>query len=245
MADTRRNMYDPEVVRDLFDEMSRTYGLVNVISSFGFCMLWRRQCIQGASISPRSTVCDLMSGMGELWPGVAARLGGSGEVIAVDLSPVMCDRSRGTAGRLPVSVDVLVEDALSSSIPDGAADVVLSSFGLKTFNDEQMRKLAAQIARILKPGGTFSLLEISVPGLRLLRGPYMFYIRRVIPMLGRLFLGNPDNYRCLGVYTSAFGDCRRFERHCLDAGLRSRYRSFFFGCATGVVGEKPAAQSVA
>ena len=39
---------------------------------------------------------------------------------------------------------------------------------------------------------------------RLLRWPYLFYIKHVIPWVGRAFLGNPQNYRMLGVYTEEF-----------------------------------------
>ncbi|HJV89157.1 MAG TPA: hypothetical protein VJ623_02535 [Holophagaceae bacterium] len=33
--------YDSTDIRDLFDGMAATYGLVNVLSSFGFCVRWR------------------------------------------------------------------------------------------------------------------------------------------------------------------------------------------------------------
>lgn len=224
----------------LFDEMSKTYGVVNVISSLGFCILWRRQCLNQVEIRPGECVYDLMSGMGELWPGLAPRVGSEGSIHAVDFSRVMCERSRETAARLRgVRVEVLEQDVLQNSIPDGAADVVVSSFGLKTFTSQQRESLARQLARILRPGGRFSFLEISVPRAAILRWPFMLYLNRFVPLLGRLLLGNPDNYRMLGVYTSAYGDCGEFTRHCAAAGLRVVARRFFFGCATGVVGEKP------
>jgi demethylmenaquinone methyltransferase/2-methoxy-6-polyprenyl-1,4-benzoquinol methylase len=234
------DIYRPEFVRGLFDEMSGTYGLVNLIASLGFCVRWRRQCAGRVEIRPGETVFDLMSGMGELWPAVAARLGRSGRIRAVDFSPVMCERSRPAAGRLRgVDVEVREEDVLANAIPDGSADVVVSSFGLKTFTDEQRTRLAREVARILRPGGKFSFLEISVPPATLLRVPYLAYLRYLVPLIGRVLLGNPDNYRLLGVYTEGFRDCGGFVRQCADAGLRVRPQRFFFGCATGVAGEKP------
>ena len=122
---------------------------------------------------------------------------------------------------------------------DGIADVVLSTFGLKTFTREQRARLAREVARVVRPGGRLSLLEISVPPPLLLRWPYMVYIKYFVPLIGRLLLGNPDNYRLLGVYTSRFRDCSEFAAQCTDAGLRVQMRRFFFGCATAVVGEKP------
>ena len=81
------DIYDPSYVRRLFDEMSGTYGVVNVISSLGFCVRWRRQCVGLLSVRPGSVVVDLMTGMGELCPQLARLAGANGHITAVDLSP--------------------------------------------------------------------------------------------------------------------------------------------------------------
>ena len=234
------HIYEPKFVQQLFDEMSATYGLVNLFSSFGFCRRWRRQCIKQAGIPVGSSVVDLMTGMGELCPGLAVRIGPLGKVIAVDNSSVMCEKARQYQdGKLACTVDVLEADALRSDLPDNSADIVISSFGLKTFSNDQIKMLANEVRRILKPNGQFSFVEISVPPSRLLRTPYLFYLKKLIPIVGRLFLGNPNNYRMLGVYTLAFNDCRSALLAFRDAGLETQWRSFFFGCATGLVGRKP------
>lgn len=234
------DVYDPAFVRRLFDEMADTYGVVNLISSFGFAARWRRQCLRLTPIPPGAAVLDLMTGMGELVPDLARRVGPGGSVRAVDLSPVMCRRARRHVGRVQCPVEVVEADALGLGLVEpGSADAVVSSFGLKTFSPEQVDRLAGQIARVLKPGGVFGLVEIAVPPNRWLRRPYLFYLRHVIPWVGRLFLGNPDNYRMLGVYTTAFGDGRGVAGAFARAGLVVRPASLFFGCAVGVFGHKP------
>lgn len=95
------------------------------------------------------------------------------------------------------------------------------------------------MAHVLRLGGVFSFVEISVPPARLLRLLYLFYLNRIIPWIGRLFLGNPANYRMLGVYTQAFGDCRHFAECLRHHGLEVSQVSYFFGCASGVRGSKP------
>lgn len=202
------NLYDPAFVRALFDEMSATYGLVNLVSSFGFCRRWRLQCVQHAQLFDGARVVDLMTGMGELCPEVGNSIGPGGRIIAVDISPVMCSKTRQhQAERLVCPLEVIEADALCSSLPTGSADVVLASFGLKTFSSDQVRQLAREVRRLLKPGGVFSFIEISVPPSGVLRWPYMLYLKRLIPLIGRLLMGNPENYRLLGVYTEAFGSC--------------------------------------
>lgn len=229
--------YEPEFVRDLFGGMASSYGITNLVSSFGFCRRWRRQCIHLAVVEPGMTVCDLMSGMGETWKAIGQHQKGTGSIVALDFCPQMCASARRQQQRRKLqNVSVLEEDVLGNSIPSASVDRVVSSFGLKTFSDPQARGLAIEIARILKPGGRFSLLEISVPRAAVLRWPYMFYLRYVIPVLGLLFLGNPRCYRMLGVYTAAFGNCSRMATLLRDAGLHAESRELFFGCATAVVG---------
>ena len=49
---------------------------------------------------------------------------------------------------------------------------------------------ASEIARILKPSGTYSVLEISLPESAILRVPYNWYLSKVIPIFGKLLLGD-------------------------------------------------------
>jgi len=228
--------YDTESVRALFDEMAATYGPVNVISSFGFCVRWRHQAIADLNLESAESVVDLMSGMGELWRSLARALPVSARVLAVDISPEMARRA---ARGQPFALDVQLGDVLTMDLPAASADVVVSSFGVKTFDREQQRLLARTVAHLLRPGGRYSFIEISVPPFAPLRVLYMFYMKYVIPFIGRICLGNPSNYRILGIYTEAFGDVAHFRTCLADAGLEALQVSYFFGCATGVRGRKP------
>lgn len=231
------HLYNPASIRALFDEMARTYGVVNLISSFGFAVRWRHQCVTRLPPTvPLRRIADLMSGMGELWRSISDRIGREAEVVAVDISEEMTRRGPHIP---PCTVTVCIEDALLFRPPPGSFDAVVSSFGLKTLDPRQQDQLAAQVARLLRPGGVFSFVEISVPSNGCLRFAYMFYVKHVIPLLGRVLLGNPANYRLLGVYTEAFGDCNGFVRSLRRAGLEATFVRYFFGCATGVIGRKP------
>lgn len=230
------DLYDPKVVKGLFDEMAQTYGIVNTLSSFGFNRRWRRQCLRVIGIPTNGHGIDLMSGMGELCPDLSRFLRRAGSILAIDISETMCGKAAGNKGDCPVSI--VQADVLAYDFAAASADVVVSSFGLKTFSHEQLQALASIVHRVLKPGGVFSFVEISVPKWAWFRWPYMFYISRLVPLIGALFLGNPDNYRMLGIYTKAFEDCREVVRLFRDAGLEAEYRTYFFGCATGLSGRR-------
>ena len=124
------DIYDPNFVKSLFDEMSKTYGLINYIASFGFCERWRRQCVQLATINPGMIVYDLMTGMGECWNLINKKLNNDGRIVAIDISEEMCNLANKQKKALPyLEVDLINEDFLANSIPDGSADCVVSSFG--------------------------------------------------------------------------------------------------------------------
>ncbi|MGY8767750.1 MAG: class I SAM-dependent methyltransferase [Pirellulales bacterium] len=237
----QKQLFEPKFVCELFTQMSKTYGLVNLVSSFGFSHLWRKQCVKLAQIESGMTVYDLMTGMGECWHLINRRLTNEGNLIALDFCPEMCRQAEVKQAGMPqLSTQVLQEDFLNNSLPAGSADRVVSSFGLKTFSPAQKEIAAQQVQRILKPGGLFSLIEISVPQNPLLKVFYMFYLNHVIPLIGKLFLGDPNNYKLLGTYTQHFQNAQTMGQHLEAAGLIVQYQSHFFGCATSLVGKKPA-----
>ncbi len=237
-----QDIYEAQFVRTLFDDMAATYGITNFIASLGFCRRWRAQCVALASIRPGMTVYDLMTGMGECWHLINRRLQDDGKLVALDFSAAMCRRAQAQKTRMPrLDVKLVEQDFLRNTLPDASADRVISCFGLKTFSEAQQAVAAREIARLLKPGGLFSLLEISVPATVVLRGPYMGYLKYGIPLLGKLLLGNPDNYKMLGIYTEQFKDCGSMRQHLEQHGLEVEQRRFFFGCATALRGRKPGA----
>ncbi len=237
----QRELYNPKFVTALFDEMSKTYGIVNSISSFGFCFFWRQQCAALNGYHSGETVVDLMSGMSELAITINRRNPEMAiEFVSIDLSSAMCKLADRSVAAKKINCKVINGDALHTGLPSGSVDKVVSTFGLKTFSHDQLKLLAAECFRILKPGGRLGFLEISVPPSRLLRIPYMLYLNRLIPIVGRMLLGNPDNYRLLGVYTKAFENCDRAIEIFRGAGFELQPKTFFFGCATGFSGVKGA-----
>ena len=228
--------YRDEYVQALFDRMGPTYDIVNVLSSFGFCTLWRRQCVRNAGIGPGDRVCDMMAGSGECWDHVPKDCS---SLVSIDFSPEMIARQKKRNGRSHRRVKILGENALRTSLQDSSVDCVFSAFGLKTLSPESLRQFASEIYRILKPGGRFSLLEISTAEGWVLGPVFRWYVGSVIPWIGRFCLGDSECYRMLGLYTAAFGSCHGVAPAVAEAGLHVSVRSHFHGCASSLIGTKP------
>jgi len=261
MWDMAQDIYDPAFVATLFDRCSARYRRWSALSSFGFVWLWRKQCvdrligqtsiarIQDGVVSSRipkvTQVVDLMSGTGEIWPHVLAAFPRS-QITAIDISPAMhaeaLSKLHGTRAH---KISHITADALDSDLPAETADLLMATFGLKTFNPTQQTQLAGQIARILRPGGSFSLIEASDPKGWIFRPLYRAYLGRILPLAERLFLQGTQDFSLIATYLKNFEDCRHMEAALREAGLNVTFRKHFFGCATSVAGTKPIAQKPA
>jgi ubiquinone/menaquinone biosynthesis C-methylase UbiE len=236
-----QDIYDPLFVKGVFDRTSAAYRYWSQIASFGFVFRWRRQCVDHMPTIPTygAAGLDLMAGSGEAWPYLLRRRMGIASITAVDISSGMIRLAVDGLHRSRIDKIKLIEaDVLSSTLPAESADFVISTFGLKTFNESQQQQLARTLARVLKRGGVFSLIEASDPKGWVLHALYRFYLDRVLPLIERTALNGAQDFAMLGVYTRKFRDCRFFAQCLAAEGLEVEHRVFFFGCATGVVGRK-------
>lgn len=83
------------------------------------------------------------------------------DLVGIDLSDAMLNKSRKRAHQASCKVTLLHEDAATlSTLGAGEFDWVFSSFMCCVMPDEIQSHAIEQFARVLKPGGRFRLLEI-------------------------------------------------------------------------------------
>jgi demethylmenaquinone methyltransferase/2-methoxy-6-polyprenyl-1,4-benzoquinol methylase len=235
------DIYDPNFVKGVFDRCSDRYIGFSLICSFGFTERWRRQCVAAMPVPPagRTHGYDLMAGTGEVWPHLLTRFDDIGSITAVDISSGM---HRHAIERLHAhrahKIEFIEDDVLASDLPSESADFIISTFGLKTFNPDQHARLAALVARVLKPGGVFSMIEASDPKGWWLRPLYLFHLKMVLPLIERIFLRGARDFSMIGTYSTNFGSAAQVAVMLRDQGLEVEFSKYFFGCATGVAGRK-------
>ena len=235
------DIYDPAYVKDVFDRCSGRYIAFSYACSFGFTERWRRQCVAALPV-PRSGLnlgYDLMAGTGEAWPHLLKRFPNLGAITAIDISTGMHEHAMARLHQHRAHKIAFIEDNIfDSQLPEQSADFLVSTFGLKTFNTSQQTDLARLVARVLKPGGTFSFIEASDPSGWAFRPLYRFHMTGVLPMVESLFLQGAQDFTMIGQYTANFGNARNFAAELEAAGLQTDYHEYFFGCASGVSGRK-------
>lgn len=233
-----QEIYSNDYVKQLFDSIAPTYDKVNAITSLGFSKYWRKQFIHKIKIDTSSKVLDLMCGMGECWPYILKASSNSIDLTGVDLSSEMIKISEKKHRAIVNRSKIICGDVFETNFEASSFDVVISGFGLKTLSLDNIEQLASLVHRVLKPGGQFAFIEMSVPKQILIRWGFMLYLKRVIPFIGRLFLGNPHNYKMLGRYTEQFIGIEKVAETFKKAGLSVEITPLTMGCTMVLSGTK-------
>ena len=105
-------------------------------------------------------VVDLGSGAGFDCFIAADQVGDGGEVVGIDMTSEMLEKSRATAGQGPWA-NVEFREGLLEDVPvgDGWADVVISNGVFNLCADK--RRVFDEITRVLRPGGTLQFADIA------------------------------------------------------------------------------------
>lgn len=118
---------------------------------------------QFARIKEGDTVIDLGSGAGNDCFVARHETGETGKVIGIDFTDAMIKKARQNAEKLGFNnVEFRFGDIEDMPVSDNVADVVVSNCVLNLVPDKQ--KVIAEIYRVLKPGGHFSISDIVLVG---------------------------------------------------------------------------------
>lgn len=117
----------------------------------------RQKTVELARIHPGEMVLDVGCGTGTLLMDVARRVGRAGRVVGIDPSHQQIIRARAKAARRNVPIEFQIGVIEHLTFPDQTFDVVFSTLMMHHLPPPLKRQGLAEIARVLKPGGGWSL----------------------------------------------------------------------------------------
>ncbi len=173
----------PGAARALFNRFARHYDLINQIFSLGSGAWYRRSCLRQAGVGPGAVVVDVAVGTGLLAREAQRLMQGCGTLIGVDLSESMLALAQKSL-RIPL----IQGTAEALPLADGIADFVTMGYALRHLSDIGLALREAR--RLLRPGGTLVLLEISAPANPVIRKMLGAFVGGVLPALSALIARN-------------------------------------------------------
>jgi demethylmenaquinone methyltransferase/2-methoxy-6-polyprenyl-1,4-benzoquinol methylase len=227
-----------EQIARAFDTLARRYDLMNRVLSLGLDRSWRRRALAPLRRAAPARVLDVATGTGD-FALLAARLLPQAQVTGVDLSEAMLalGRVKVAAARLGGRVTLQVGDGLALAFPDATFDAATAAFGVRNF--ESLAAGFRELRRVLKPGGRLVLLELSEPQAWPLRRLHRLYLRRWIPLAGRLLTGLAREYAYLPASIEQVPQGEAMLALLLEAGFSDcRCERYTFGICSCYTAER-------
>lgn len=228
-------------IRNMFGAIAPWYDALNHLLSLNIDRSWRRRTTQLVPAEGTEPILDLCTGSGDLALAYHKSTGGNTPIVGADFCRELLVRAVAKASKRGGGRIQFVEaDAQHLPFADDLFQIVCVAFGLRNITD--MDRGLSEMARVARPGGRVAVLEFSKPRHWLIRLPYLFFFRRILPAVGQFFSRSPDSaYRYLPESVMRFPDYEELAERMRGHGLTDvRFYPFTGGIATLYVGRKPA-----
>jgi demethylmenaquinone methyltransferase/2-methoxy-6-polyprenyl-1,4-benzoquinol methylase len=173
----------------MFDAIAPRYELVNSLMTFGLDKRWRQRAVSDLRLARGSVVLDVAAGTGDF----------SRELARQHHRPVACDLSYNMLHAAHAVTERIQADASALPFRWASVDGITCGYALRNFTD--LEKCLTEMARVVRPGGRLSLLEVAEPTSGIWRSGFRFWFHTVVPLIGSL-VSDRDAYRYLPASTA-------------------------------------------
>lgn len=219
------------IIKHIFTTVAPYVDVLSSAFSLGLDRLWRKKTVALSGVAPGDRVLDVCTGTGKLAFPLARAVGPRGSVTGVDFCEGMLLRARSKAGNNHTNLAFEMGDAKRLAYPDGSFDAVTVAFGMRNVPDTL--QALKEIRRVLKHGGKFICLELTIPRNRFVQAIYHGYLFRIIPFIGKLVVKTAAPYRYLPRSIQTFYQPDEFRQVIAESGFTGvTVRSLTLGIAT-------------
>ncbi len=216
-------------VSGLFNRIAGWYDFLNHFLSLGQDIIWRQRLVRHVRSEKGGVILDLAAGtldvsrkVGKTFP--------TAKIVGLDFSLPMLVRGKRKMNASRERFLPLLADVTRIPMSDCSADCATIAFGIR--NVKPRASAYAEILRVLKPGGRLCILEFGSGRNRVWKGIYNFYLNRVLPLIGRLFSGDPGAYSYLARSIGDFPPAPDLAGEIVSAGFG---RVFYYPLCSGIV----------
>lgn len=182
-----------DAVKDLFNTIAGRYDLINDLQSFGLHRYWKRRLLRLVAGRPGEKALDLCCGTGDVTFALAQQgMVATGLDFSEEMLAVATRRLFNRKLKTPGTIKFLRGDAQGIPFPDARFDVVTISYGLRNLSN--MTRGLSEMLRVARPGGRVLVLDFGKPDNAAWRAIYFGYLRYFVPVLGRIFCGDPETH---------------------------------------------------
>lgn len=186
----------------MFDTISKEYDGLNRVISFGIDVKWRKKVVKLVSKNTPNSILDIATGTGDLALALTATK--ANKIVGLDISPGMLEVGvkKAKKAKLDNTIEFVLGDSENLPFEANSFDAITVAFGVRNF--ENLEKGLSEIFRVLKPNGTFVILETSVPTKTPFKQGYKLYTKHLLPLIGKLFSKDKSAYKYLCESASVF-----------------------------------------
>ena len=237
MKQGTQSSQNPVEIRQMFNDIAPTYDRLNHLLSFGLDKRWRAKAISFLSEYRNGTFLDIAAGSGDVSFDLLQLL--PQRIVAVDFAPNMLNVFREKIHLIThhAPIEVLQGDALDLPFDNGTFDGTIVAFGIRNFSDRLLG--LREMMRVLKPGGTSVILELSKPRAPVISQCYLIYTYAILPLIGKIISKNSSAYTYLPKSIADFPEQKSFLQLMTEAGFHEVVaHTLTFGTVTIYTGKK-------
>ena len=215
----RFNIVWTQELNDVFADVAPYYDRANYIASLGLWGYFLRQFMSTVDVKPGEKMLDVCAGTNAIGIALLKREPGL-EVHAIDRSAAMQEVGRQRAGAEGFRIQSVIDDVHTLPYPDNSFDIATLQFASRHL---RIRRVAAEIRRVLKPGGRFYHCDMLRPGNRTVERLYYAYLRFCLWFTGFLFRSGPAALNCKEYFIQAlqmFYSAQELSDMLEDVGFR-------------------------
>lgn len=227
-------------IRRMFGAIAPWYDALNHLLSLNIDQSWRRRVTRLAPPIGIAPILDLCTGSGDLALAYDRAAKGAVPIVGLDFCRELLVRAERKTRRRKASSRIRFIEGDAQQLPfnDNTFQIVCVAFGLRNITDTD--RGLAEMVRVAQAGGRVVILEFSRPRHWLIRRPYLFFFRRILPLIGQVLSRSPDSaYRYLPESVMQFPDYEALADRMRAHGLNNvNFHPFTGGIATLYVGDK-------